>query len=100
MMLGRSISRKSFELCESYSENHGLKYPMVAVTGLIPVKLRLASYSVILLLPSGEPPKSGATFSVKSSYLPTKKIRSRRKFTPLLSLGNWVVGNGFWKYPP
>src|SRR5262249_1059613 len=95
MMLGRSISRKSFELCESYSENHGLKYPTVAVTGLNPVKFRLASYRVGD--PSGEPPKSGVILSVKSSYFPTKKIRPRRKFVPLLSCGNCVVGSGFWK---
>src|SRR5215831_9648364 len=74
MMLGRSISRKSLELCESYSENQGWKYPIVAVTGLIPVKFRLASYkNWLVLFPSGEPPKSGVTFRVKSSYFPTKK---------------------------
>src|SRR5215470_2571677 len=101
MMLGRSISKKSFELCESYSENQGLKYPMVAVIGLNPVKFRFASYKNWLLwFPSGEPPKSGVTFSVKASYLATKKIRSRRKFTPELRWGNWMVGVGFWKYPP
>src|SRR5215475_11122776 len=79
MMLGRSINRKSFELCESYNVTHGLKYPMVAVTGLNPVKFRFASYKVGD--PSGEPPKSGVMFSEKSSYLATKKMRPRRRLT-------------------
>ena len=67
-MLGRSMSRKSFVLWESYNENHGLKYPTVAVTGLNPVKFRFASYKVWLVFgPSGEPPKSGVRLNVKSS---------------------------------
>src|SRR5271165_2238801 len=97
MMLGRSSSRKSFVLCESYSENQGLKYPTVAVTGLNPVKFRLASYKVWLVFtPSGEPPKSGVTLNVKSSNFATKNIRSRRRLTPLLRFGNCVVLVGFW----
>src|ERR1700761_4409921 len=36
IMLGRSSSRKSFELCESYNVTHGLKYPRVAGCRLDP----------------------------------------------------------------